>query len=160
MSQELREYIEEKVVRKLWDATFRLADDKPVYTKQTQLLICINPITLELEKVFESIPEMEYDLQKVNLQPILNKYFKGKYKSPTICDYVVVPFARKHLRMQTDEFQNMIKEKAIDSILKKQHQEIGNMIHTKSYEAKKAYFGIFNTIIQTYTNKTNYEIKF
>lgn len=159
MSKEVREYVEEKIIRDVWDATFRSEEEKPNYTKQTQFLACINPENLEIIKIFESITEMEHNTGSINLQPILNKYFKGLYKRPTICEYIVVPFYRKDLRHSIPEFREVISERAIDRVLNMRLQQIEGKIYNKSHEAKKAYYEIFNTILKTYTNKTKYEIK-
>lgn len=160
MSTEAREYIENKIIRKVWDATFRQGGEKPNYTKQTQFLVCIDPETLGIEKIYESIQEMEYDTESVNLQPILNKYFKGLYKRPTVCGFIVVPFHRKELRHSIEKFQEVINMKAIDRVLNMKMQMVRDKVYSKNYQAKKAYYSVFNTILSTYTNNTDYEIKF
>ena len=160
MSTEAREYIENKIIRKVWDATFRQDDQKPNYTKQTQFLVCIDPETLGIVKIYESIQEMEYDTESVNLQPILNKYFKGLYKRPTVCGFIMVPFYRKELRHSLSQFKEVINERAIDRVLNMKMQMVRDKVYSKNYQAKKAYYSIFNTILLTYTNNTDYEIKF
>ena len=160
MSQETRDYVEKKIVRPVWNATFRFKDEKPKYKKQTQFLTCIDPESLKILKIYESIQEMEYDTDTKNLQPILNRYFKGLYKKPTICEYIVVPFYRKELRYSLEEFKETISKRAIDRVLNMKMQKIKDKVYSNNYESKKAYYSVFNTILKTFTNNTEYEINF
>ncbi len=160
MSQETRDYVEKKIVRPVWNATFRFKDEKPKYRKQTQFLTCIDPESLKILKIYESIQEMEYDTDTKNLQPILNRYVKELYKKPTFCEYIVVSFYRKELLYSLEEFKETISKRAIDRVLNMKMQKIKDKVYSNNYESKKAYYSVFNTILKTFTNNTEYEINF
>ena len=147
MKKELEKYIRK---RKYWRTKPREVNDHPIFRPKAKPLACIDPNTYKLIKIFDSIRDMEYDTNTKNLQPILYRYLRnkhGKNGTPTIMNWIVVDFTEEEINdMSQEDFQELIKKKAIDKIIFAQLQRIRNNIESFTKEEKQIIFNFLDTI--------------
>jgi hypothetical protein len=141
MENKATTYVEKKITRSYWKTLPRVVGKHPFYTPQTQFLACIDPNSYNLVKIFESIVEMEYETNQKNLQPKLHRYFKnqhGKNGSPTVCNWIVVPFKKNEMEDVTlEDFQNMIRNRAAEKIIYCQMTRIKDNMESFDNEEKQ-----------------------
>ena len=112
----VEEYVEKKRrKRRNWRTIKKERKKHFMYPEAPRhLLAAIDPITLKVVEMFDGIKEMEFATNRRNLQPILNRYFKGEFGkngSPTVCDWIMVRFEaeeREELNMGCSQWETWL----------------------------------------------------
>lgn len=156
-----KENVKEYVKRKRW--TIKAKKVQKPFHDSGKLFVAIDPNTYKIVKFFKTIRELEHATNRKNLQPLMYKYLRndlGKSGSPLICGWIMVQYEEEEAEDKSmEEFQELIKRKAIDKILMMQLQRIRDNLISFTQGDKETIFKFLANTESPNTNDINLKIQ-